>query len=344
MSQFAEFKMIAECKMKGVSVFWTTIAVTTIVLALPLSAQTAATSSAQVQTGTQVGSSTSTNAELSKYNAQYATGKPLQMQSHEGFMGHLNPMARKAWVNRQVTPVKDRLNELDQLSASNAQQIRDLDARTQAELQRVNTATQQADARATQAGDTAVQAQTLALQSATRTDQMSIAVAGMDQYQTSGQVEIRFRAGQSELGQNAKAALDQIASQVQGQRGYLIDVQGYSSLRGLAGLKASRRMAAAVTRYLVEQQQVPLYRVRQISLGNTPIEASSQASDQGENPEAQNSKATMRFRGSIVEVNVMHNSLSALSASNVDGSPMGAAQSGSAQSSSSGIVSQPTRD
>ena len=43
----------------------------------------------------------------------YATGKPLQDQSKEGFWGHVNPFARKKWVNRQVSPVKDRVNELD---------------------------------------------------------------------------------------------------------------------------------------------------------------------------------------------------------------------------------------
>ncbi|HUZ05430.1 MAG TPA: hypothetical protein VMU62_08725, partial [Acidobacteriaceae bacterium] len=98
-----------------------------VVFTLPAGAQNATPpatpSTAQVQTGT------STNAELGKYDSQYATGQPLQTKSHEGFWGHLNPLARKKWVNRQVTPVKDRLNELDQLSATNSQQIKDLDAR-----------------------------------------------------------------------------------------------------------------------------------------------------------------------------------------------------------------------
>ena len=31
----------------------------------------------------------------------YATGKPLQDQSKEGFWGHMNPFARKKWVNRE---------------------------------------------------------------------------------------------------------------------------------------------------------------------------------------------------------------------------------------------------
>ena len=44
----------------------------------------------------------------------------------------MNPLARKKWVNRQVAPVKDRLNELDQLTAKNANDIKDVDSRAQA--------------------------------------------------------------------------------------------------------------------------------------------------------------------------------------------------------------------
>ena len=44
----------------------------------------------------------------------YATGKPLETQSKEGFWGHMNPLARKKWVKRQTDPIKDQVNELDQ--------------------------------------------------------------------------------------------------------------------------------------------------------------------------------------------------------------------------------------
>jgi len=39
-------------------------------------------------------------------NATYATGKPLKDESKEGFWGHMNPLARKKWVNRQTAPIK----------------------------------------------------------------------------------------------------------------------------------------------------------------------------------------------------------------------------------------------
>lgn len=297
--------------------------------ALPLMAQTAdqsSASNAQVQTGTSVNgpnSSASGNASL------YATEQPLDTRPHEGFWGHLNPMARKKWVRRQINPIKDRLNELDQLTAANAQQIKDVDARAQAGIAKAQNEAMVADEHATTAGNTANQAQQTAQQASSQTAAIGTAVSNLDQYQTVSNVEIRFRNSYSPLGQNSKDALDQLVSQMQGQRGSLIDVQGYSRLRGQAGIAASHNMAATVTRYLVEQRQVPLYKIRQIGLGNAPLDMNDSSAPR---------------HGSIVEVTLMHNSLSTLSASNLGASTTGAAQSGTAQSSSNGTASPPSTE
>src|SRR3984885_11444839 len=77
--------------------------------------------------------------------ATYATGKPLEQQSKEGFWGHVNPFARKKWVNRQVSPIKDQVNELDQLQSKNANDIKDVDSRSQAGIRNAMTAASVAD-------------------------------------------------------------------------------------------------------------------------------------------------------------------------------------------------------
>src|SRR5579872_4766218 len=65
-----------------------------------------------------------------------ASGKPaLQPDTHEGFWGHLNPFARKKYVQRQTTPIRDRVNELDELTASNSKMIKDVDSRSQQGIQ-----------------------------------------------------------------------------------------------------------------------------------------------------------------------------------------------------------------
>src|SRR5215469_15743895 len=76
----------------------------------------------------QPASSTATD-NSSQASTSTATGKaPLQVQSHEGFWGKVNPFARKKYVQRQTQPIRDRVNELDELTASNTKMIKDVDS------------------------------------------------------------------------------------------------------------------------------------------------------------------------------------------------------------------------
>ena len=106
-----------------------TVAALLFAATLSLSAQTSSPQATDTQ------QQPSPTAQNPQDNSTYATGKPLPTKTNEGFWGHLNPLARKKWVNRQVGPVKDRLNELDQLSAKNSNDIKDLDARSTAGIQ-----------------------------------------------------------------------------------------------------------------------------------------------------------------------------------------------------------------
>jgi outer membrane protein OmpA-like peptidoglycan-associated protein len=276
-------------------------------LSIPLAAQTAApasASSAQVQTGAT--SSSNGNGMAAGDNSTYATGAPLQTQSREGFWGHLNPFARKKWVNRQLNPVKDRLNELDQLQAKNANDIKALDAKTAAGIQHAQSTADSANQTATGAQTTAQQAQQLALQASGQTDKLGSTVANLDQYQKVNDTELVFRPGQQALNAKAKQALDEIATQLQGQKGYIVEIEGYSRTRGQAGVASSQHMTDAVVRYLVEQHQVPVYRIHQLALGNaTPADGAAPKT------------------GNAVRVSVMQNSLAAANgtaAANVNGS------------------------
>jgi hypothetical protein len=195
--------------------------------------------------------------------ATYATGKPLEMQSKEGFWGHVNPFARKKWVNRQISPIKDRTNELDQLQAKNANDIRDVDTRSQAGISRAMSAANLADQHAQDAANRANSAQTLAGTASTRTDALNGTVSNLDQYQTVASTAVPFAAGRTALGKNGKAELDDVAAKLAGEKGYIIEVQGYSR----AGVQTSQAMADAVVRYLVTEHQVPVYRIYRTGLG-----------------------------------------------------------------------------
>jgi len=244
----------------------------------------------------------------------YATGKPLPATTNEGFWGKLNPLARKKWVNRQVTPVKDRLNELDQLSAKNANDIKDVDSRAQAGIHQAQStadaANQQAQAASSQAG----QAQQMAQLASAHTDKLNATVSNLDQYQQITDTELHFRTSQVGLNAKAKEALDQVATQLQGQKGFIVEVQGYSHARGQAAIQKSQDMADAVVRYLVVDHHVPVYRIYRLAMGNAPREETTESGNSG----------------TVVHVTLLHNSLAALNspptAQRNGSSPIGATQ------------------
>ena len=236
----------------------------------------------------------------------------------------MNPLARKKWVNRQVAPVKDRLNELDQLTAKNANDIKDVDSRAQAGIHQAQTTADAANQQAVQASTQAGQAQQLAQQANTQTTQLSSTVSNLDQYQQITDTELHFKSNQLALNDKAKEALDQVAAQLQGQKGYIVEVQGYSTARGQAGIQKSQDMADAVVRYLVVDHQVPVYRIYRLAMGNAPREETTESG----------------ASGTVVHVTLMHNSLAALNTPN-GGSPIGATQQSNPQPSPRNAASQP---
>ena len=96
----------------------------------------------------------------------------------------MNPFARKKWVHRQVDPLKDRVNELDELQAKNANDIRDVDSRATAGVNRAMTAAQAADAHAADASGRADQANSMASTANGHVSSLNGTVSNLDQYQT----------------------------------------------------------------------------------------------------------------------------------------------------------------
>lgn len=225
-------------------------------------------------------------------SSTYATGQPLQMQSKEGFWGHLNPLARKKWVKRQLDPIRDRDNELDQLQAKNANDIKDVDSRAQAGIHKAMDAANTADQHAQDASNRANSAQTLADNTSTRENSLNTTVGNLDQYQQVSSATIKFASGRTSLGPQGKADLDGLATKLAGQKGYIIEVQGYSR----SGIGTSQAMADSVARYLVTEHQVPVYRIFKTGMGREV--AKSDDSDQS-------------IRNGV-RVSLLHNSLATM--------------------------------
>lgn len=274
-----------------------------LVIALPLAALLALPALAQNTSSSQDQSQPAATQQTQSTDSSTgtATGKaPLQVESREGFWGHLNPFARKKYVQRQTEPIRDRVNELDELTAGNSKQIKDVDQRAQAGIKLASDKANEADQHALEASNKATAAQQSAQQATSRVQNVETVVSNIDQYKASNQTEIRFRPGQTVLSQNAKDALDQMATSVKGQRGYIFEVQGFSSGKGQAAITTSQKMAESVVRYLVLTHDIPVYRIYLVGMGNAPV-ASDDASK------------TKRIIGGRVEISLLKNDLEQLS-------------------------------
>jgi outer membrane protein OmpA-like peptidoglycan-associated protein len=292
-------------------------------LAVPAVAQQQNQSNTQDQQQGQTQTQTQAQPSQSADQTQGATGKePLKYERHEGFWGHMNPFARKKYVNRQLDPVRGRVNELDELTAKNAKMIADVDARSTEGIRNAMSKANEADTHAVDAGSRANQAQQTAQSAHTRITGVEQTVSKLDQYQPVTQAEIRFRPGQAALSQNAKGALDQMASALKGQKGYIVEVQGFAPGSGITAVESSRSMAQMVVRYLVLNHNVPLYRIYTVGMGNAPLQA-----EDGK---------MKRARGGRVEISLLKNSLADLSASNTESGSTQAPPSSSTQTTPSG--------
>jgi len=98
-------------------------------------------------------------------------------------------------VQRQTGPIRDRLNELDGLTAANSKMIKDVDARAQQGIQLASAKANEADQHAIDAGNKAQMAQQTATQANTRLTTVEQVVGNIDQYKATNQTEIRFRPG-----------------------------------------------------------------------------------------------------------------------------------------------------
>ena len=102
---------------------------------------------------------------------------------------------------------------------------------------------------------------------------------------------------------NAKQALDDLATPLKDQRGYIVEVQGFSSGHGTTPSATSQKMADAVVRYLVLNHDIPVYRIYVVGMGNAPV--------QNADPETRRP----RLSGGRVEVSLLKNDLEQLASS-----------------------------
>lgn len=229
---------------------------------------------------------------------QPASTAPAANTDKEGFWGHLQPFARKKWVHKRIDPLNDRLTELDEVNAKNAADIKDVDARAQAGIQKAQSTADAANQTATAAGTQAQQANNLAQGASGHVDQLNTTVKGLDQYHQISDVDVPFHGGSPVLSKTARGTLDDMAANLAGHQGYIIEIEAHAPAAGAAGIQNSQKLAESVERYLVTEHQIPVYRMHFVALGNAPIVTSDD-------------DKPARVRTSSVHIRLMENSLAA---------------------------------
>lgn len=183
--------------------------------------------------------------------------------------------ASKNYVKQQTTPLINKTNELDDMTAQNSKAIKDVDARAQAGIQQVNQAASAADQKAQAAGQAATQAQQSADNAVHRVDVLSNAVANLDNYHVLSETSVHFGFDKDFLTKDAKAELDKLGSTVPNTKGYIITVEGGTDSVGAAdyNYSLSERRANSVIQYLGAKYNIPPHKIYLIGLGkDKPVE------------------------------------------------------------------------
>jgi outer membrane protein OmpA-like peptidoglycan-associated protein len=177
--------------------------------------------------------------------------------------------ASKKYVKEQTTPIINKTNELDDLTAQNSKAIKDVDARAQAGIQDVNTRAAAADQKAQSAGQQATQAQQLADNAVHRVGVLTDAVANLDNYKVVSETSVHFGFDKDFLTKQAKDELDKMASVVPNTKGYIITVEGGTDGTGPADYNytLSERRADSVIQYLSSKYNIPAHKIYLIGLG-----------------------------------------------------------------------------
>ena len=204
----------------------------------------------------------------------------------------------KNYVRNQTTPIVNNVNELDDQTAKNTRDIRDVNSRSQQGIAQVNSKADAADQKAMAAGQSADQANQNATSASNRVTSLAGTVENLDNYKSVSETTINFGFDKSQLTRKDKQTLDDFAAQLQSQKHYIVQVEGYTDSTGPAGYnyQLSQRRADAVIQYLAQKYSVPAHKIFLIGLGK-------------DNPVAQNTSASGRAQNRRVDVRLMANSL-----------------------------------
>lgn len=194
--------------------------------------------------------------------------------------------ASKNYVRQQTTPLINKTNELDDLTAQNSKAIKDVDARAQAGIQEVQQKAAAVDQKAQAAGQQAQQAQTLADTAVTRVNTLQNTVVNLDNYHVVTEASVHFAFNKDNLTKKAKDALDQLAQTIPNTKGYILAIEGGADATGPKDYNydLSQRRADSVIQYLASQHNIPAYKIYMVGLGkDKPVDTNKTSAGRAAN-------------------------------------------------------------
>jgi len=164
-------------------------------------------------------------------------------------------------IDERVAPLENRTGELEETSRRNS-----------ADIQRLNTEVGDARSRADHAQTTADSATAKAVDASNRADHVNkrvdTIVENIDAYTLLKTVAVNFAVSRDTLDDAAIGSLNALAADLQGKKGYVLDIQGYTDATGSdkRNIALSDRRARAVYQYLAEHG-IPLFRMNLLGFG-----------------------------------------------------------------------------
>jgi outer membrane protein OmpA-like peptidoglycan-associated protein len=166
---------------------------------------------------------------------------------------------RVAPVETRVTTTEGRMDTAENRMTAAEQNAQ----RLSGQLEELSAVANTARGGAKAAQETADQALTAAKAASAEIMATNDRISQIDNYEARHNVAVNFKVNSAVLSDEAKAALDEIATQAKNEKGYLIQVTGYASADGSEAKNRalSERRAEAVKRYLAETHDIPLHRM-----------------------------------------------------------------------------------
>ena len=192
----------------------------------------------------------------------------------------------KNYVKQQTTPLINKTNELDDMTAKNSKDIKDVDARAQAGIQALNVKTADVEQKAQAANQSATAAQQMADAANNRVGVLTNTVANLDNYHVVTETSVHFGFNKDNLTKKAQEALDQLATDVANAKGYIITVEGGTDSVGSQDYNydLSERRADSVIQYLASQHSIPAHKVYLIGLGkDKPVDSNKTQAGRAKN-------------------------------------------------------------